>query len=343
MAETSPIPHIVETQLLPRFIGNAKAPLTVARARREQMADVAELTLAPRRLQGPRQAVRAFTFGGLTARWPNDKLIETQAPLLLFVLKGVAELCCGDYILHAAEGQAVFVPAGVPRWSGSKTLEHLEENSDRFCDNILFSERCGSLEIWLNYDRGNRHLRSAPNEVLMVRNVRLIRLLEEMQEEAVAQRTHAGEINRRLLEVFLLALHRDLQEGKAIQPGRLTTREGAARRAQAPIARAQQYVREHLHESLTQETMARLVRLSRTQFIRRFREETGQTFNQFVTQCRIEQAGVLLRQTDFPLTYIHQAVGYQSAAHFNVVFRKHTGVSPAAFRAQKKETDTVGA
>lgn len=252
------------------------------------------------------------------------------------MLEGEADLHCGDYILRAPQGHAVFVPAGVPRWTGIETREHLGDNPERFCDNILFGERCGSLEIWLNHDRGNQHLRSALNEVLMVHNVRLIRLLEEIQEEVTAQRAHSDSISRRLLEIFLLTLQRDLEENKAIHPGRLTASGTAPLDHHAPIQRAQQYVRDHLHEHLTQDKVARLVRVSRTQFIRRFREETGQTFNQFVTDCRMKQAEVLLQSTDFPLTFISQSLGYKSPVYFNTVFRKQTGMLPSEFRARNR-------
>ena len=88
-------------------------------------------------------------------------------------------------------------------------------------------------------------------------------------------------------------------------PGRLANHESIANDEYAPISAAQQYIKEHLDENLTQDKVAQVVRLSRTQFIRRFREESGQTFNQFVTACRLAQAKVLLQETEFTINFIY--------------------------------------
>src|SRR5690606_10623207 len=111
-----------------------------------------------------------------------------------FVLAGVTDYCCGDYVIQIPAGRAIFVPTGIPRRTGAASLEDIEDNPQRFCDNILFAEHCGSLQIWLNHDRGNHHYRSSNNEVLMVHDIRLIRILEEMGEEIVDGRVHNDKI-----------------------------------------------------------------------------------------------------------------------------------------------------
>lgn len=342
MAGRNPIVDVIENQLLPQFETVEPDQLIVVRPDLQQMRQFAGLSLTSKKRQGPRTTFRSFTFNGTTAYWPNDELIETRAPILHFVLEGMAELKCCDYIMRVPQQRAVFTPAGISRWTGVRMGEFLGQNPNRFSNSILFHERCGSLEIWLNHDRGNQHYRSKPNEIMVMLNKRLIHLLEEIQNEVVEPRSESIPIACRLLEIFLLTLKRDLREEKAIFPGRLDTHSQPAIQAYDPIQEAQQYIRDHLHEPLTQEKVARQVRLARTQFIRRFREETGQTFNQFVTLCRMQQAQVLLENTDFPLTKIYEFLGYRSFAHFNKTFRNHTGMLPSAYRLKIK-TDSVGA
>lgn len=312
-------------------------PLTVARPHLKQMKRETHFSVFPRKLSGSRHAVRSVNFSRISARWPNDELIETHTPMLMFVLAGVADYCCGDYMIRIPAGNAIFVPAGVPRRTGAASLEDIGNNPQRFCDNILFGERCGSLEIWLNHDRGNHHYRSENSELLMINNARLLRLLEEMDDEIKAARAHHQPIITRLLEVFLWSVQRALQEQKAIQPGRLARRETVSSSDYAPISSAQQYIRQHLDENLTQDKVAQLVRLSRTQFIRRFREETGHTFNQFVTACRLEQAKVLLQETEFTIDFIRQSVGFKSPGYLNLLFRKEVGMLPSEFRISKRD------
>jgi len=324
-------------ELSPAVLPGGTLPLVVAKPRLQQMKRETHFPVFPRKLNGPRKAVRSFTFGGLSAKWPNDELIEAHAPMLMFVLAGVADYCCGDYMIQIPAGNAIFIPAGVPRRTGAASLEDIEDNPQRFCDNILFSEHCGSMQIWLNYDRGNHHYRSSNNEILMVHDTPLIRILEGMGEEAAAEREHYEKIIPKLLDIFLWTLQRALQEKKAVQPGRLTNKEISSADNYEPIPRAQQYIREHLDEQLTQDKIARLVRLSRTQFIRRFREETGQTFNKFVTACRLEQAKVLLQETDFTIHFIGKSLGFKSPAYLNTLFQKNMGMLPTEFRASKRD------
>ncbi|QXD16888.1 helix-turn-helix transcriptional regulator [Rhodocaloribacter litoris] len=57
----------------------------------------------------------------------------------------------------------------------------------------------------------------------------------------------------------------------------------------------------------------------------------------YVNRRRVEAAQVLLRQTPAAVTEIALAVGYASLSTFHRVFRRATGLTPAAYRqAQKK-------
>jgi hypothetical protein len=67
----------------------------VAQPRLKQMKAKSGITLLPKKMKGPRKAVRGYTLSGMSAVWPNDGLLETHAPLLTFVLAGQADLHCG--------------------------------------------------------------------------------------------------------------------------------------------------------------------------------------------------------------------------------------------------------
>jgi AraC-like DNA-binding protein len=53
---------------------------------------------------------------------------------------------------------------------------------------------------------------------------------------------------------------------------------------------------------------------------------------QYLTSVRVERAKRLLAATDIPIVDIGAAVGYESQSHFTTVFRKVTGITPAAYR-----------
>jgi AraC-like DNA-binding protein/mannose-6-phosphate isomerase-like protein (cupin superfamily) len=341
MSKRSSYLAILEETLIPQLTGEAGQRLLVARQNLAEMASQEGVRLTPKKLIGKREAVRGYTVTAIHARWRKDHLVEASSPLLFFVLEGEADLRCSDYVMHVPQGNAVIVPEGVPRASGHEDLKkYVGNNPNRYCDNILFHERCGSLEVWFNHDRGNLHSRSGTNEILIVHNVELPRLLTAIQDELLAGRKNSRQIAGQYLAIFLYTLQRDLEERKAIYLGRLTTGKEFVQQSYNPIPHAQQYIRDHLHEHLTQESVAKRVRLSRTQFIKQFRNETGETFNQFVTRCRMEQAKIMLANTDFPVHFVALSVGYKSDVHFHQRFQKWEGMLPSVYRAaQRKNID----
>jgi AraC family transcriptional regulator len=102
-----------------------------------------------------------------------------------------------------------------------------------------------------------------------------------------------------------------------------------------PIARLRKiedYVRAHLAENISIETLAELAELSPFHFSRVFKQATGMTPLQFVTRERILQAQQLIRETPRSLIEIALEVGYTSPSHFAQVFRRTVGMNPTQFR-----------
>ena len=64
------------------------------------------------------------------------------------------------------------------------------------------------------------------------------------------------------------------------------------------------------------------------------RQETGQTFKEYLTEIRIKKAKELLRMTGLRSADIGYRVGYNDPHYFSSVFKKHTGLSPIEFRSQ---------
>ncbi len=63
-----------------------------------------------------------------------------------------------------------------------------------------------------------------------------------------------------------------------------------------------------------------------------FKEETGKTINQYITEYRITKAKVLFKNREMKVLDIAKQVGYNEADYFAKVFKKHTGISPSKFR-----------
>ena len=92
------------------------------------------------------------------------------------------------------------------------------------------------------------------------------------------------------------------------------------------------YIHEHLDQSLTLAELASIVFLSPHHFAHLFKQSTGRSPHQYITQCRIERAKRLLRQAGTPIAEICQQVGFQNQSHFTRVFRQYTQTTPKAYR-----------
>lgn len=77
--------------------------------------------------------------------------------------------------------------------------------------------------------------------------------------------------------------------------------------------------------------------LSTSQFSFLFKEGTGQTFIEYLTSFRVEEAKKLLKSTDMKAYEIAEAVGYQDSRYFSIIFKKQTGVTAMEYRKRLEE------
>ncbi|MBO4848100.1 MAG: helix-turn-helix domain-containing protein [Clostridia bacterium] len=97
-------------------------------------------------------------------------------------------------------------------------------------------------------------------------------------------------------------------------------------------ADAANYVRRHLSEHITAESMAEEFYLSRPYLSARFRAETGMTLTDFILGEKTEEAKRLLRYSDKSAAAIGAYLGFSSHSHFIRVFKKYAGVTPNEYR-----------
>lgn len=95
------------------------------------------------------------------------------------------------------------------------------------------------------------------------------------------------------------------------------------------------YIREHLTDDLSLETLAEVARFSPFHFHRIFTALTGETLNDAVGRLRLERAAALLRGS--PRLSITQAAldsGFNSVSSFSRAFKKRYGISARSWDRQ---------
>ena len=127
-------------------------------------------------------------------------------------------------------------------------------------------------------------------------------------------------------------MQREIKSGRFIHLDGNVVQEPVVSTSYDPIVRAQEYIVAHLAGELTIDKVAQVVHMSRAQFTRRFHQGTGQTFIEFVSARRVEQAQVFLRETDWSVKQISDFVGFRSVPHFHELFRRLSGAAPREYR-----------
>lgn len=109
-------------------------------------------------------------------------------------------------------------------------------------------------------------------------------------------------------------------------------REETRKLSSQQIRRLTTFVRDHLAQDLSLETLAQQVGFSPYHFTRLFRQTTGVSPHQFVLGQRLEAAALLLRETDLPLIQVTLTVGFQQQSHFTQAFKRRFGTTPLTYR-----------
>ena len=78
------------------------------------------------------------------------------------------------------------------------------------------------------------------------------------------------------------------------------------------------------------------VGLGRSVFSARFTKLVGQSMHRYVIERRMAEAAFLLETSDESIARVASRVGYETAAAFSKLFRRHHGVSPGRYRVSRR-------
>ncbi|MGL4884219.1 MAG: helix-turn-helix transcriptional regulator [Waterburya sp.] len=154
-----------------------------------------------------------------------------------------------------------------------------------------------------------------------------------IQQMALALKTElelAGEDSKLYADSMAVALGTHLLRRYAVQDPVIKEYKNGLPTYQLKIII--EYIQEHLTENLTLTQLANLIQISPHYFASLFKQSTNSSPHKYITQCRLAQAKILLRQKDLPIAFICQEVGFRNQSHFTRVFRQHFQITPKAYR-----------
>lgn len=188
---------------------------------------------------------------------------------------------------------------------------------------------CGRFEF--NTERGNALLEALP-EFILVRSAGredfagLRALMTMLKVETERMRPGANAVVSQLSSALFALLIRAWLEQAGSMPGLFAVL------AEPRLQAALQGMLAAPEKPWSLEDMAAACHMSRATFARLFRQAAGTTPATLLMQTRMAQAAAWLTQGRRAVADIGEAVGYQSEAAFNRVFKRRFGMGPGQYR-----------
>lgn len=93
------------------------------------------------------------------------------------------------------------------------------------------------------------------------------------------------------------------------------------------------YIRGHFAERVSLKELAAQIEVSSTYLNKKFKEETGYTFNEFLNRYRIQKAVDEMQKGDYRIYELADMTGFSDYRYFAMVFKKYVGCAPTEFAA----------
>jgi AraC family transcriptional regulator len=102
------------------------------------------------------------------------------------------------------------------------------------------------------------------------------------------------------------------------------------------LEHARELLRDRFAEALTLGDVAAAAGVSADHLARSFRRFQGCTVGEYVRRLRVEFACRRLAAAEVPLVQVALEAGFADQSHFTKTFKRHTGMTPASFRASRQ-------
>jgi len=104
------------------------------------------------------------------------------------------------------------------------------------------------------------------------------------------------------------------------------------RQTDSVVDKAQKYIEENFGRDISLDEVSRIVDISPFYFSKLFKEGTGTTFIDYLTNIRIQKACQLIEEGELSMKEIGMTVGYADPNYFSRTFKKKMGVTPTDYR-----------
>ncbi|MEM8722292.1 MAG: AraC family transcriptional regulator [Cyanobacteria bacterium P01_G01_bin.39] len=148
--------------------------------------------------------------------------------------------------------------------------------------------------------------------------------LREMNTEGLGGRLYSETLGTQL------AIH--LLRNYSVYPLQLKQYSGGL--SPSKLQKVIEYIEANLASKISLNNLAQVAQISPSYFLRLFKQSTGATPHQYVTQRRVELGKRLLKQGKLPIVEIAMTCGFNSQSSFTKTFRRVVGITPKTYQKQ---------
>jgi len=265
-----------------------------------------------------------FTSDGMGITYPHwHKEIE-----IIYAARGNVQVGIRDNVITLAEGEVIFFASGEPHYflAAPNSERYVYQFDVKLFDEpVLRKEEESLLTLFEQYEG---HSLFWP-QWLRDEAIRLLLELHDINEQHPIGENYLIMANlQRLIAEFYRGLPRK-QQTVTITPNGLNRQETLQR-----LDKIFEYIENEYREVITIEDVAQHVGFSPYYFTRFFKKHTGQTFMQFLTAYRINQAKFILASKELPMVEVAVQAGFASVKTFHHVFKESVGQSPLQYQKQ---------
>ena len=241
---------------------------------------------------------------------------------IMYVLKGRCTVeVCGK-LVQMKNGDFIFIDANVEHRllvdkADSCRMLNIEfgfTGESSFLP--TFSETCSNSKVLMDF------IALSKSYVVLKDNDEIYTILKSIINEI----GNSNEDKSTMINIMMLQL--------ILQLSRLALRseEKTIESSDVYVQKAVQFIQHNYDYDIRIKDIACSINIHHIYLHRIFKEKTGMTILQYMTDFRIEKAKTLLAHTDIPIIDISNYVGINSRQYFSYIFKRKTGVTPNEYR-----------
>ncbi|MFW7432812.1 AraC family transcriptional regulator [Vagococcus carniphilus] len=247
---------------------------------------------------------------------------------MIFVTKGSVNIGYDGQIIQVHEGEIFVFGSGESHYfvasPGSNRLV-FQFDLNLFRDSLF--KDTGHMELVKLFEKAENHSVNWPYEVKEKVIACLGDLFEEMKYLKIGYEHAMISSLLKLMTIYYREIPAKEEKQESVNFTEALNNHDTLERLNEIFI----YIENHYSEGITLDEIAGVVGFSPYYFARFFKKNTGQTFMQFLTDYRINQAKYILSHEKIPMIEVAEKSGFNSVKTFHHVFKEQVGVSPLKF------------